>query len=376
MKKYFCLFLSACICFIMLAGCQGETSSSSAQANAEQASPASSSSTPSSSESESAADAVRTIIDQAGTEVVLPYEVNSIIDLWHANNQVVLLLGGADKLVGTTSVIQKLPWYAQVYPRIKDVPVYTINTSEFNAEEILKANPDVVITSNANDAENLRNAGITTVLVTFRDFDGLKETVRITGDVLGSDAVQRAEEYIKYFDGNLKMLSERLGNLTEEEKPKVYQVRSANLLETDGKVSICTQWIEAAGGINAIADVSEDNQSTVTMEEILKADPDVIVIGAQEAQPIIEAIKSDPAWSTIKAVAEDRIYPNPVGTFLWSRYSCEESLQVLWLAKLLHPDKFEDLDMVNEVQNFYKTFYDYDMIDEEAELMLQGLDPQ
>jgi iron complex transport system substrate-binding protein len=330
-----------------------------------------------------AAPETRTIVDMGGTEVVLPKEVTRVIDLWHANNQVILLLGGADKLIGTTEVIKGLPWFAEVYPRVRDVKAYTgPSISGFNTEEVLAAKPDVVIVSTAKDAEILRNAGITAVFVTFRDFDGLKETVRITAQVLGGDAPERAEKFINYFDGNLKLLTERLGGVSDRDRPKVYEVRSANPLDTDGKVSICTEWLAAAGGVNAIADVAEDNQTTVTMEEILKADPDYIIIGTQNAignqnaDPIAEKIKNAPEWSTVKAVKNGRIYTNPVGTFLWARYSCEEALQVLWVAKLLHPDKFEDIDIVEEVRKFYKTFYDFDLSQANAERILAGRDPQ
>ena len=51
-------------------------------------------------------------------------------------------------------------------------------------------------------------------------------------------------------------------------------------------------------------------------------------------------------------------------------------LQVLWVAQLLHPDKFKDIDMNAEVRKFYKTFYDYDMTEDEARRMLAGLDPR
>jgi iron complex transport system substrate-binding protein len=330
-----------------------------------------------------AAQETRTIVDMGGTEVVLPKEVNRVIDLWHANNQVILLLGGADKLIGTTEVIKALPWYAEVYPRIKDVKAYTgPSISGFNTEEVLAAKPDVVIVSTPKDAEILRNAGITTVFVTFRDFKGLKETVRVTAKVLGGDAEERAEKFIAYFEGNLKLLEERLGGLPEKDRPKVYEVRSTNPLDTDGRVSICTEWLAAAGGLNAIADVAEDNQTTVTMEEVLKADPDYIIvgtqnaIGTQNADPIVEKIKNAPEWSTVKAVKNGRIYKNPVGTFLWARYSCEEALQVLWVAKLLHPDKFKDIDMNKEVQKFYKTFYGFSLSDADAERILAGRDPQ
>ena len=46
-----------------------------------------------------AAEGTRRIVDMGGTEVILPEDVKTVIDLWHANNQVVFLLGGADKLI-------------------------------------------------------------------------------------------------------------------------------------------------------------------------------------------------------------------------------------------------------------------------------------
>ena len=50
-----------------------------------------------------------TITDIGGAQVQLPTEVKRIADLWPANNQVVLMLGGADKLVATTQYVQTLP---------------------------------------------------------------------------------------------------------------------------------------------------------------------------------------------------------------------------------------------------------------------------
>lgn len=328
-------------------------------------------------------DGTRIVTDMSGYEVELPMEVNRVIDLWHANNQVVLLLGGADKLIGTTSVIKGLPWYAEVYPAIADVPAYSLkaNDGTFNTEEILKADADVVITSSEADAEVLRAAGITTAVVNFRDFDGLKETVRKTAEILGGDAPERAEKYCAYFDDNMAYVTERLADL-KEERPRVYEVRAEDPLQTDGKESICTEWIEAAGGVNVAAAITDENMSQVTLEELIAQDPEVIIVALQNVNPekdkpnpIVEEIQNDPSWSSMTAVKNGAIYANPVGTFLWSRYSCEEALQILWTAQLLHPEQFEDLDMVETVRDFYKEFYDFDMTAEQAEDMLKGLNP-
>lgn len=108
----------------------------------------------------------RDVQDIQGNSVTVPDKVERIIDLWHANNQVVLLLGGADKLVGTTTSIHNNPWYREVYPRIKDVPVLT-DGETIQSEELLAARPDAVLMSKKTMLQEVQKAGLTGVLVNF-----------------------------------------------------------------------------------------------------------------------------------------------------------------------------------------------------------------
>ena len=48
---------------------------------------------------------------------------------------------------------------------------------------------------------------------------------------------------------------------------------------------------------------------------------------------------------------------------------------VLYAAKLMHPDYFEDLDMAEEIKYFYSHFMGYDMTDEQVDYMLNRLGP-
>lgn len=172
------------------------------------------------------------------------------------------------------------------------------------------------------------------------------------------------------------MLKERLADLPEADRSSVYQIRSTNPTHTDGRISIGTQWIEAGGGINSMASVTDKNQAVITMEEIIKANPNVIIASAPvNGQEILNKLKVDPEWAEIKAVQQNRLYVNPTGTFLWNRYSCEEALQVLWTATILHPQKFADVDMIKEVQYFYRKFYNYELSLAEAKRLLAGEGP-
>ncbi len=64
------------------------------------------------------ASSTRTVTDMTGEKVKIPNKVNRVADLWHANNQVVLLLGGQNKLVATTPLVKKQHWFTVVDPKL------------------------------------------------------------------------------------------------------------------------------------------------------------------------------------------------------------------------------------------------------------------
>ena len=322
------------------------------------------------------------ITDVEGNKIELPDNVQRVADLWHANNQIVLLLGGANKLVGTTTSIAANPWYSEVYPNIKNVPVLT-NGETIQTEELLSHKPDAVLLSKKSMLTEVEQAGLKGVRVSFQDFDGLKKTVRITADVLGDKApeiaenyIKELENYIKELENNIQFVEARLKGLKDEQRPTVLHItKGSDLFMIDGGKSMIGEWIKLAGGKSVLPD--EANMVTVTVESIIQANPDVIIIGSSgnKAQAAIEKIKADLAWQSISAVKNNRIYANPTGTFPWDRYSAEKALQILWAAQLFHPEQFKDLNMVEKTQAFYKKYYGYALSKENAEQILKGLSP-
>ena len=316
----------------------------------------------------------RSVRDINGNAVEIPDQVNRIADLWPANNQVVLLLGGADKLVGTVETIQQRPWFAKVYPRIKKVPALS-NGTTVQSEALLAARPDVVLLSQPALQQQVKQAGLKTVMVKFQTYEGLKKPVSITADVIGGNAPQVAKQYNAELDANIRFVSERTKNIPAAQKPLVLHLFDGkNLRKIDGGRSIIGDWVRIAGGRTALP--NEPNIAEVPMEEIVKANPDIIIIGGRDAAQAIAKIRKDPAWQSIKAVKNNRLHANPAGTFGWDRYSAEGALQVLWAGKLLHPDRFRDVDIAAKTQAFYKKYYRYDLSKSDAQRIIQGLDPQ
>ncbi|MDO4626408.1 MAG: ABC transporter substrate-binding protein [Pasteurellaceae bacterium] len=315
----------------------------------------------------------KTIQDIKGDQIELPDNIERIADLWHANNQIVLLLGGADKLVATTNNIHANKWYNLVHPSIKNVPVLT-NGEDIQLEELLNQQPQVVLLSKSSMQQEVEKAGLKGVKVSFQDFDGLKKTVAITADVIGGNAPNIAKSYISELENNIKFVEDRIKNLSDDKKPTVIHIANQNnLLKIDGGKSMIGDWINKAGGKNALPD--QANLVDVSMEELIKANPDVIIIGSTNAQNGVDKILNDPSWQSITAVKNKHVFVNPLGTFPWDRYSAEEALQILWAAKLFHPELFKDVDMIAKTQAFYQKYYHYELSKQNAEQILKGLDP-
>ena len=244
---------------------------------------------------------------------------------------------------------------------------------EVNYEEALKLQPDVVFASDKDVTETARKQGLATVNVAFQDYDGLREDIRITAEVLGADAQEIAKEWQDYLDANIKLVEDRMKDIKEEDRVKVLHIASSDsFTKVDGRKCIVDEWIKLAGGVNALE--KEGNLIEVTMEEIVAADPEVIIMGVGAASAV-EALKADEAWSGITAVKNGAVYANPNGVFSWDRYSGEEALQVLWAAKKFNPDKFSDIDIEKETKDFYMQYYGYQLTDDECSRILNGENP-
>jgi len=384
------LALSSAALMLVLSGCSATntTSSSSASASSSVSASASSSASAQNGYNGAAAtdhtsffvkdngDGTKVIKDVDGQEVTIPVTPERVANLWHANNQVILTLGGAPKLSATTHYVTTIPWFRQVYPDITKVPAPIAANNDLNMEALLATKPDVVLVSSEKQAEAVRQAGLTAVRVGFSDMNGLMQTVNLTAEVLGTQgAYERAQKYNAYMQKNLKLIEERLKDLPDSERPKVMHIGSGTKVQNvSGSGIVIDEWIKIAGGQNVAAD--QKGMKDVSMEQITAYAPEVIIIGGDASAKGVQTIKSDAAWKDIPAVKNDKVIRNPYGTFNWDRYSTEEALQVLWAAKTLHPQKFADIDMVKETQEFYSTFFGYSLSADDAQRILAGEAPE
>jgi iron complex transport system substrate-binding protein len=319
----------------------------------------------------------RQISDAAGRRITIPLHVTRVADPWHANNAMVLMLGGADKLVATSLQAKNQPWLRRLYPPIEQVPAAFNAAGDVNVETLIGARPDVILMAYDGSLPKWIAAvdayHVPIVLMPNTSLADLKTTARMTGEVLGERELQVAAEYVRYFDDNIRRVLLVTSKIPSGERPKVLHTASAGILTVDGRQTVIDDWIRVAGGVNA-ADVI-GNGRPVTMEQVAAWNPDVIIVGTAPNRQNRQAILDDPRWSQIKAVKDAKVFVNPNGAYLWDRHSAEAALQVLWAAKTLHPARFADLDVSKETRSFYAKYFHYALSDDELSSILNARSP-
>ena len=319
------------------------------------------------------APAARTVVDMSGTEVTIPAQVNTYVESWFAHNAVDLMLNKAEGMLVTCVNKNSQPWMYIVCPNFYKA-VSTNFSADMNLEEIIAAKPDVVFGSNEKYRDMFTAVGIPFINCSFKTYDEMIRSVQLTAEVFGEEAVDIANRYTAYLKERLDWVAKRVEDIPEENRTTVAHGNSIYALNFDGANTIIDEWIKYAGGINAAAEGMTGNLQTISMEQVLQWDPDVLITGKPKKQ--VEQVLSDPAWANLKAVKNGRVYSNPKGVFAWDRYGVESALQPQWCAKLLYPGLFEDFDIAQELKNFYHTFFYYELSDQQTQMILNYETPK
>src|SRR5262249_37989088 len=132
------------------------------------------------------------------------------------------------------------------------------------------------------------------------------------GDVLG--ARERAAELARYAERALAETDRLVAGIPPEQRPRVYYARGPKGLETAAKGSINVESLERLGARNVAAAQSSGGLATVSLEQVLAWNPDVILA----MDPVFaKDLPSDSRWRGVKAVRDGRVYVVPQDPFPW-----------------------------------------------------------
>jgi iron complex transport system substrate-binding protein len=243
-----------------------------------------------------------------------------------------------------------------------------------NLEVVLALKPDLILDVGSTSPTYVsladrvqQQTGIPYALLDGR-FDGIAAAYRTLGALIGRPA--QGEDFARTAETMIGTVTQRIGGIAPDRRPRVYYARGPRGLETGLGGSINVETIELLA--QNVAGATRGGLAAVSIEQVLLWNPDVIITIDQD---FAVNVRNDPAWAPIKAVRDGRVHLSPKLPFGWVDFPpCVNRLIGLtWLAKLLYPNLFpEDLRALS--RDFYARFYHVTPSDAQIDRVLAGRD--
>ena len=392
MKKTAALILSICLAAAGLTGCQGgktaESTQAAAQAAETEAEKNESETEAEKNESETEADngGTVTIVDHGGNEVQVPKNIERIVvtDIFPLPSVISVFLDSAEKIVGMSPVSMsaaKTGLLGELYPEILNAETGFIDGTDVNIEELMKLEPDVVFynAGSKEQGETLRSAGLAAVGFSvnkweYNSIETYNQWTALLSELFPEEG-DRAEKVSEYSQKIYDDIQERVSGLSDEERRDILFLfnYSDTTMITSGKRFFGQFWCEAVGGRNVAEEVAAENSNAViNMEQVYQWDPDVIFITnftPTQPEDLFENAVGQDDWSPVKAVQNKEVYKLPLGTYRSYTPSTDTPVTLLWMAQKVYPELFEDIDIIQEVKNYYKEAYGVELTDEQVDRM-------
>jgi iron complex transport system substrate-binding protein len=169
------------------------------------------------------------------------------------------------------------------------------------------------------------------------DLDGTFAALNTLGTISGH--VSEADKLVKALSGRVDAVKAALKNIST--KPSVYYELDATdpaKPYTPGPRTFYTSLIETAGGVNFGTSLSGE-WAQVSLEALLTANPDIILLGDAMWGITPESVAQRPGWSALTAVKEGHVLP--FDDNLIARIGPRQVDGLEALARVLHPEAFK-----------------------------------
>ncbi|PHV71393.1 iron ABC transporter substrate-binding protein [Sporanaerobium hydrogeniformans] len=357
-KKIVSLLLSLVIIGTSLVGCaNNNTSTDESQASAPIEN-VQASSKPEQNE------ATVTVVDQLGRTVEFPREINRIVSSYYISSSLLIALGAEDKVVGLEMKADTREIYKKAAPEFLELP--GVGTSKsISVEETLALKPDLVILPYRLEefVEQFEALNIPIIVVEPESMDQFLECITLIGKAIGEE--ERAGALLSYYEekiGEIRQLTEGL-----EERPRVYMSGGSSAFTTCTANMYQNDLIHLAGGQNVSEELTDGYWANVSAEQILAWDPEFI-FNVNYASYDKSELTGDAQLTSVSAIKEERVYTFPSVLEAWDYPTPSSILGILWLTQKLHPELYSVEAYTKDAQDFYKTFYDIEITQEDMGL--------
>ena len=322
------------------------------------------------------------VVDHQGIEVEVPKKIERIAlcNMYPLTSVISVFFNSADKIVAMSKpslTAAQNGLLGQLYPEILNIDTAAL-TGQINIEELMKKNPDIVFINAGNfEARKiLGDAGIPAVGVAVNKWnydciETLDHWISLLAELFpeDSDKVQTVHDYSYRIYNEIQA---RVKDIPDDERVRVFVLfqYSPTAMLTSGNRFFGQWWCDAIGAINVGHDIDKESSVPVSMEQVYAWNPEAIVItnftSAQPETLYNNSMGSDD-WSAIKAVKERRVYKTPLGMYRSYTPGVDAPVSLLWWAKAIYPERFEDMDLIATAKDYYKSVFGIELTDEQIE---------
>jgi iron complex transport system substrate-binding protein len=358
------------------------------------------------------ADEYRTVVDSRGVQVQVPAEIERVVTVSDGIIESVLfVLGKEDKIIGVgSSGIQMVFNYTypsvgeETYeyqdgmnpvtylnPQIRELPVI-MRSGVINYEALAGLNPDLVILHVGAWLPSMEDEEVQKMIRTIEaleipvfvleatqylddpDHSTISDEIRVLGAVFEKE--NKADEIADYIESQTQVVFERTEDVPDVERPTVLRFDAYPTIREAGGAGavrgidrVDSYLIEEI--VHAKNAYQNTGNPTVSTEQLLALDPDVIILGTAGGYHPPEELYSAPYYQNageLSAVKNRRVYSLP-----WTSGNCARSLEypiaVMIIAKAAYPELFTDIKVHEWVLEFYQNVYG---VDEETAIGLRS----
>jgi len=274
-----------------------------------------------------------TVTDGLGREIVLNEPAQRIVSIAPSNTEILFAIGAGDQVVGRDQFSD----YPEAAKKVTDIGSAF---EALNTELIVSLKPDLVIAAEINPPEQvkaLEDLGITVYYLnnphTLEEMYGNLEIVaQLTGrETEAATLIESLKQRVAIVDEKIAPVSSR---------PSVfYELDSTDPAKpfTAGAGTFITLLIERAGGFNIASDL--EGYPQMSLEQIVAADPALIILGDSMWGVTPEAVASRPGWENLSAVKNEQVVPFDDNMVSRPGPRLVDGLEQL--AQLLHPGLFQ-----------------------------------
>ena len=268
-----------------------------------------------------------TLTDFQNRSVTIPARPERVVSIGPSITAFLFALGAGPRVVGVDDFSDEPPEAAN-REHVGGIKV--------NFEKVVALKPDLVLSVKFSDGtiEKLQSASLNVLVVDPQTVSDVAKTATLLGRAVDADGETLARSIQQRVD------AVKAKTATVATRPRVYHEIDASdpaKIFTVGPGSYINDLIDIAGGAN-IAAKAASAYPQLSAEEILRSDPEIIVLAADPYSAKPGDVAARQGWSVIAAVKDGRIFS--IDPNLINRPGPRVGEAAETYAKLVHPELF------------------------------------